>query len=77
MDEIVPPRTAGAATGRRTVRPVVDRDAAPPPHRLAGSPTGVYVGISTADYGLLLHDEGHMDPWVGTGNCHTITVLQM
>jgi acyl transferase domain-containing protein/acyl-CoA synthetase (AMP-forming)/AMP-acid ligase II/SAM-dependent methyltransferase/acyl carrier protein len=39
------------------------------PDCLAGSATGVFVGISTADYSrLLLAHAGYADPYLGTGN---------
>ncbi|MBI1357396.1 MAG: SDR family NAD(P)-dependent oxidoreductase [Acidobacteria bacterium] len=42
-----------------------------PPRRLGGSLTGVFVGISTTDYGQILssrNDLGAIDPYTGTGN---------
>ena len=45
-------------------------NAALAPDRLAGSATGVYVGISTSDYGQLLSLSGasNIDTYYGTGN---------
>ena len=39
---------------------------------MAGSRTGVYVGISTSDYAHLLTREGGraIGPYLGTGNAH-------
>ncbi|MEM7311496.1 MAG: beta-ketoacyl synthase N-terminal-like domain-containing protein, partial [Planctomycetota bacterium] len=36
--------------------------------RLRGSRTGVFVGVTTSDYGELLHADGHSDAYVLTGN---------
>ena len=44
-------------------------DAGQIPERLANTPTGVFIGISTYDYGdLLLKAYGPGDPYAGTGN---------
>ncbi len=43
------------------------------PQTLAGSKTGVFVGIGNHDYSLLQHgDVENMDPYVGTGNALSI-----
>jgi acyl transferase domain-containing protein len=44
-------------------------DAGQPPEALAGTPTGVFVGVSSFDYyELLAKDPGHFDAYTGTGN---------
>ncbi|HEY7511839.1 MAG TPA: SDR family NAD(P)-dependent oxidoreductase [Vicinamibacteria bacterium] len=46
-------------------------DAGLPPDRLAGTETGVFVGVSTSDYGALLlktADPSRVDVYFGTGN---------
>ncbi|MGB5635586.1 MAG: polyketide synthase, partial [Waterburya sp.] len=42
--------------------------------RLAGSPTGVFVGICSNDYSqrLLSRDPAEIDAYIGTGNCHSV-----
>ena len=48
-------------------------DAGVPPERLSGTATGVFVGISTNDYGRLqLDDPSRIDAWAGTGNARSI-----
>jgi acyl transferase domain-containing protein/acyl carrier protein len=44
------------------------------PHKLHGSQTGVYVGISTGDYHHLLLDRGHeaIDAYLATGSAHSV-----
>jgi len=42
-------------------------DASLPPESLQGTPTGVFVGLSTLDYFTMLRDAGQMDPWASTG----------
>lgn len=43
------------------------------PRKLAGSTTGVFVGISTSDYGKRMMDQGDkfIDAYLGTGNAHS------
>jgi 6-methylsalicylic acid synthase len=42
-----------------------------PPHSLAGSDTGVYVGIGTEDYGRrLMEDLPNIEAWTGIGSVH-------
>ena len=43
-----------------------------PPDRLAGSLTGVFVGISTNDYSRLFADSVAADPHTGTGNAFSV-----
>jgi myxalamid-type polyketide synthase MxaE and MxaD len=53
-------------------------DAGLPPERLAGSLTGVYVGITTADYEKLLsRDPARLDRYSGTGACNSITANRL
>lgn len=48
-------------------------DAGVPPTALAGSQTGVFVGISSSDYsGLQLGDVNRVDAYAGTGNAHSL-----
>ncbi len=48
-------------------------DAGLAPERLSGTATGVFVGISTNDYGRLqLEDLTRIDAWAGTGNARSI-----
>ncbi|MFB9547797.1 beta-ketoacyl [acyl carrier protein] synthase domain-containing protein, partial [Micromonospora sagamiensis] len=49
-------------------------DAGQVPTRLAGSRTGVFVGIGTDDYSLLLRsaDPASMDAYTGTGNAFSV-----
>ncbi|WP_186386133.1 non-ribosomal peptide synthetase/type I polyketide synthase [Stappia sp. TSB10P1A] len=45
-------------------------DAGIPPSRLAGTDTGVFIGIGTGDYGHIpfaTGDRSHLDPYYGTG----------
>jgi acyl transferase domain-containing protein/acyl carrier protein len=42
-------------------------DACLPPESLQGTPTGVFVGLSTLDYYTMLRDADQMDPWASTG----------
>lgn len=45
------------------------------PYDLAGSQTGVYVGVATQDYGeLLARSRSKIEPYMGTGLCHSILV---
>ncbi|MDM0053046.1 type I polyketide synthase [Variovorax sp. J22R115] len=44
---------------------------------LAGSPTGVFVGISTSDYARLLLSHGHPDAYAGTGGALSITANRL
>ena len=50
-------------------------DAAVPPDRLAGSQTGVFIGITTTDYAQFLRevDPGNLDAYTATGNAHNAT----
>ena len=54
-------------------RPDAPEDAGIDPHRLAGSRTGVFVGISTSDYAHLLLRQGDeaIGPYLGIGNAHS------
>jgi acyl transferase domain-containing protein/trans-aconitate methyltransferase len=48
-------------------------DAALAPHRLAGSRTGVYLGIANADYGRALYARPHLiDPYFSSGNAYSV-----
>ncbi len=48
-------------------------DAGIPGERVAGTATGVYVGISSADFSqLLVRDESAIDAYTGTGNAHSV-----
>jgi acyl transferase domain-containing protein/acyl carrier protein len=48
-------------------------DAGVPPERVSGTATGVFVGISTNDYGRYqLRDPLLIDAWAGTGNARSI-----
>ncbi|NUM52062.1 MAG: SDR family NAD(P)-dependent oxidoreductase [Candidatus Hydrogenedentes bacterium] len=48
-------------------------DAGVPPTSLAGSQTGVFVGISSSDYSSLqLGDANRVDAYAGTGNAHSL-----
>jgi polyketide synthase 12/myxalamid-type polyketide synthase MxaB len=49
-------------------------DAGQVPDRLAGSPTGVFIGIGTDDYSLMLRsdDPASMDAYTGTGNAYSV-----
>ncbi|HET7749013.1 MAG TPA: type I polyketide synthase, partial [Terriglobales bacterium] len=42
------------------------------PSKLAGSQTGVFVGISTNDYAALRSDPVDIDPYTGTGNAFSV-----
>jgi amino acid adenylation domain-containing protein/thioester reductase-like protein len=49
-----------------------------PPDTLAGSQTGVYVGISSYDYSRLQFAEpAHVDAYAGTGNAHSIAANRL
>ena len=48
------------------------------PARLAGSDTGVYVGISSTDYGFLsISDPDDVNAYSGTGNAHSIAANRL
>jgi len=48
------------------------------PTRVAGSKTGVFVGISSNDYAQLSqHDPALIDAYVGTGNAHSIAANRL
>ncbi|MFX3681342.1 MAG: type I polyketide synthase [bacterium] len=49
-------------------------NAAIAPDRLAGSDVGVFVGISSSDYAQRLFNRGvdQIDPYVGSGNAHSV-----
>lgn len=48
------------------------------PERLAGSQTGVFVGISSNDYGRLqFSDPSYIDAYAGTGNAHSIAANRL
>ncbi len=48
------------------------------PDRLAGSRTGVFIGISNVDYSaILLSDAAHMNVYAGTGGAHCITANRL
>ena len=45
---------------------------------LQGSPTGVFVGISSSDYAFLqMRDPARVDAWAGTGNAHSIAANRL
>lgn len=49
-----------------------------PPHSLAGSRTGVFVGISSSDYSRLqFNDPELIDAYAGTGNAHSIAANRL
>lgn len=49
-----------------------------PPRSLAGSRTGVFVGISSYDYSRLQFDDPNMiDAYAGTGNAHSIAANRL
>ncbi len=49
-----------------------------PPHTLAGTRTGVFVGISSYDYSRLQFDNHEMiDAYAGTGNAHSIAANRL
>ncbi|HSM56063.1 MAG TPA: amino acid adenylation domain-containing protein [Candidatus Sulfomarinibacteraceae bacterium] len=49
-----------------------------PPRRLAGSRTGVFVGISSYDYSRLqFSDPAHIDAYAGTGNAHSVAANRL
>ncbi|MEW6083605.1 MAG: amino acid adenylation domain-containing protein [Chloroflexota bacterium] len=49
-----------------------------PPHSLAGTRTGVFVGISSYDYSRLQFDDPEMiDAYAGTGNAHSIAANRL
>ena len=53
-------------------------DALIPPTALAGSRTGVFVGISTDDYGVcLLRDYQSLNEYTGTGGCSSIAANRL
>src|SRR5262249_36323895 len=53
-------------------------DAGIPPPRLAGSATGVYVGVIGADYAHVLStDIINFDAYAGTGNSHSIAANRL
>ena len=52
-------------------------DAGQVPERLAGSRTGVFVGISTNDYGLQLGQPAQIDAYTGTGNAFSIAANRL
>src|SRR5437763_7413364 len=56
-------------------------DAGQAPHRLAGSPTGVFLGISGVDYSQLQIRYGDfpfdIDAYAGTGNAHSIAANRL
>lgn len=48
------------------------------PEKLAGSPAGVFVGISSSDYSLLqLSDPSTIDAYSGIGNAHSIAANRL
>ncbi|MBV9229928.1 MAG: AMP-binding protein [Chloroflexi bacterium] len=48
------------------------------PDRLAGSQTGVFIGISSSDYArLLFNDLSNIDAYSGTGNAHSIAANRL
>lgn len=53
-------------------------DAAIPPETLAGSDTGVFIGISSDDYtGALYRDHNLIDAYTGTGNAFSISANRL
>jgi amino acid adenylation domain-containing protein/thioester reductase-like protein len=49
-----------------------------PPHSLAGTRTGVFVGISSSDYSRLqFNDPELIDAYAGTGNAHSIAANRL
>ena len=49
-----------------------------PPDQLAGSRTGVYVGISSYDYSRLqMADPQYLDAYAGTGNAHSVAANRL
>ncbi|HEU4726518.1 MAG TPA: SDR family NAD(P)-dependent oxidoreductase, partial [Kofleriaceae bacterium] len=53
-------------------------DAGLVPERLAGSPTGVFVGIATGDYGHLQFERlSQIDAYTGTGNAFSIAANRL
>ncbi len=52
-------------------------DAGLPADRLAGSPTGVFVGIATNDYGMRFGDLNRIDAYTGTGNALSIAANRL
>jgi len=49
-----------------------------PPHTLAGTRTGVFIGISSYDYSRLQFDNHEMiDAYAGTGNAHSIAANRL
>ncbi|MCC7358230.1 MAG: amino acid adenylation domain-containing protein [Anaerolineales bacterium] len=49
-----------------------------PPDQLAGTNTGVFMGISSYDYSrLLFGDPGRIDAYTGTGNAHSIAANRL
>ncbi len=49
-----------------------------PPHSLAGTQTGVFVGISSYDYSRLQFNDPEMiDAYAGTGNAHSIAANRL
>ena len=73
---IAPREAVGIDPQQRMVLEVVWEaleDAGQPPTDLAGSDTGVFIGVSTYDYGrLLLGDTSHIDAYAGTGGALSI-----
>ncbi|RME46178.1 MAG: beta-ketoacyl synthase, partial [Deltaproteobacteria bacterium] len=53
-------------------------DAGIDPHTLAGTLTGVFIGISSNDYAhLQFADPTRIDPYAGTGNAHSIAANRL
>lgn len=53
-------------------------DAGIRPDKLAGSDTGVFIGISTSDYGQFqFNDTERIDAYIGTGNAHSISANRL
>jgi acyl transferase domain-containing protein/acyl-CoA synthetase (AMP-forming)/AMP-acid ligase II/acyl carrier protein len=53
-------------------------NAGQPPDKLAGSKTGVFVGISSSDYShLQFSDPSYIDAYAGTGNAHSIAANRL